>query len=106
MITLKCAFDNGSVAFHAELIEGVHAPERRYAISNGTVLLDGYDAVVLQHDVDVLLSMPGELYRMLTPKEQNAAAKAKQDASTVEESIPVAQAETPPVVSLKKSLGG
>lgn len=91
-ITLKCAFDTGSVAFHAELIEGVCAPERYYKTSNGTVLLDGYPDAVLKHDAQALLAMPGELYRMLTPKEQNALAKARQDASMVEEAAPADQA--------------
>jgi hypothetical protein len=88
-ITLKCKYDNGYVAFHAEMIEGVKAPERRYVAVNGEMLLDGYPDIVLKSDAIYLLSIPGGLYRMPTPAEQDAKANAQRKAATVEESAPV-----------------
>ncbi len=86
-ITLKCAHESGSAAFSAEMIEAVQAPERRYEIVNGMVILDGYPDVVLHHDADELLRNP--LYRMLTPGEQDALAAKEQADSSVAESVPV-----------------
>lgn len=99
MIVLICKYDNGSAPFHAELIEGIHAPARSYAVVDGEMLLDGYPDAVLCHDADYLLSIPGGLYRGMTPEEQNAKAQAKRKAATVEESAPVQEA------SKKKAAG-
>lgn len=88
-ITLICKYDNGSAPFHPELIEGIEAPARSYAVVDGEMELSGYPDVVLSHDAIYLLSIPGGLYRMPTPEEQEQAAKAKRKAATVEESAPV-----------------
>jgi hypothetical protein len=89
MIILICKYDNGSASFHAEMIEGVQAAERRYQAVNGEMVLDGYPDVILHHDADYLLSIPGGIYRMPTPEEQDAKAEAARKAATVEESAPV-----------------
>ena len=88
-ITLICKYDNGSAPFHAELIAGIHAPARSYAVVDGEMTLDGHPNAVLCHDADYLLSIPGGLYRVMAPEEQNAKAQAKRKAATVEESAPV-----------------
>lgn len=70
-ILLMCAHAYGSVGFPAKWIDGHHAPERRYAIRNGQVILDnGLAEAILHHDAEELLKNP--LYRMPTPAEQEA----------------------------------
>ena len=88
-IILVCRDEKGSASFPAEMIEGVHAPARRYEIANNQVILDGYDDIVLHHDADALLAMPDGLYRMQTPAEQNEKASSRRKAKTVEESAPL-----------------
>lgn len=85
-IVLKCRDSHGSASFPAELIEGIHAPARRYEIADHQLVLKGHADIVLHHDAQALLSMPHGLYRLLTAEEQNAVAEAKRKASTVEES--------------------
>lgn len=85
-ITLKCRHSHGSASFPAELIEGHHAPDRRYEIKEHEVVLKGHMDVILHHDADALLAMPGELYRLPTLEEQEQATSAKRKASTAQES--------------------
>lgn len=87
-IVLICRDVSGSASFPAEMIEGIAAPARRYEIASNQIVLEGYDDIVLHHDADALLAMPGDLYRMQTPAEQNAASKASRKAKTVEEVAP------------------
>src|ERR1700719_2430036 len=82
-IVLLCRDEKGSVAFSAEQVEGLPAPERRYAIVDQTVTLSGYDDVILHHDADVLLANP--LYRMPTAAEQDGLAEEARAASSVQE---------------------
>lgn len=84
-IILICRNSHGSVAFPKELVEGHHAPERRYEIVDHHVTLEGHPDIILHHDADELLAMPDGLYRMPTHKELDAKAKAKREAATVEE---------------------
>lgn len=89
MIQLKCREAAGQIAFHKALIEGHHAPERHYDIADHTVVLDGYPDPVLHHDADYMLSIPGGVYQMLTPAEQDAIAESRRKAATVEETASV-----------------
>ena len=88
MITLKCSASTGSAAFHAEMIEGIQVPSRRYAITDNEIRLDGFDEIILQHDAQELLNMPDGLYRMPTPAEQDVATEVKRASVTVSESAP------------------
>ena len=90
-ITLICRHSHGSVSFPEGLIEGHHAPERRYAIHDHHVTLDGHSDIILHHDAEKLLAMPGGLYRMPTPAEQTSLVEAKHEASTVQEDVPHAK---------------
>jgi hypothetical protein len=101
MITLKCIYKAGSVAFRAEMIEALPVAERRYTIKDGEVTLSGYPDIVLSHDAAELLAMPDGLYRMPTLHEQNQAAEVMRQAATAEE---VAVEAQPP--SSKKRVGG
>ena len=83
-ITLKCKYSSGSVGFAAQRIEGLPVDERRYEIVNGTVTIAGEDAIV-HHDVEELLAVPGGLYRMLTPAEQETMFQEAQQGSTTQE---------------------
>ena len=85
-IVLICQYESGGIGLNAARIDGVQVAERHYEIVNHQVVLEGDDAVV-HHDVDELLSM-GDLYRLPKPKEQDAIAKAKQDASSSQEQAP------------------
>lgn len=83
-IILMCQHESGSVAFHAKFIDGIPAPERRYDIRNHQVILDnGLAEAILHHDAEELLR--NSLYRLPTPAEQEAMAKASQQAMTVQE---------------------
>lgn len=83
-ILLMCpGASTGQAAFVAELIEGIRAPERRYDIKDGKIVLSGFDEVILHHDADELLVNP--MYRMPTPAEQEQMAQAQMKISTAEE---------------------
>jgi hypothetical protein len=88
-ILLICKYENGSVGLNAARIDGIQFPDRLYKIVNHQVVLEG-DDVVIRHDADELLAM-GDLYRLPTPQEQDVMTKAKQDASSVQESAPKAR---------------
>lgn len=87
-IQLLCRDESGQIAFPKALIEGHHAPERRYEVVDHIVTLTGYPDPVLHHDADYLLSIPGNVYRMPTTTEQNALADKQRAAATVEEDAP------------------
>lgn len=95
MIQLFCRNASGQIVFAKALIEGHHAPERAYDIVDHTVQLVGYPGPVLHHDADYMLSIPGGVYRLPTPAEQNAQADAQRKAATVEEAVPPAENDTP-----------
>jgi hypothetical protein len=82
-IVLIVNAESGQSAFPAESIEGILAPERRYNIINGKIVLSGFSDAILHHDADVLLSM--SLFRMPTPAEQDAMFQEAQQASTAQE---------------------
>lgn len=69
-ITLMCAHQSGQAAFNAEWIEGIPAPQRRYDICGGKVVLAGYSDTILHHDAEDLLKQ--SIFRMPTPAEQEA----------------------------------
>lgn len=88
-IILMATVESGQAAFSAEQIEGIPAPERRYDIVNGRVVLAGFPDVVLHHDADILLA--SSIYRMPTPAEQKKMAQEAQQASQAQESAPAEQ---------------
>jgi hypothetical protein len=107
-ITLKCQYVTGSVGFPAERIEGLPAPERRYVILDGLVIIAGAEYVV-HRDVAELLKQP--IYRMLTPAEQEQMAAQVEAAGMAQESVGQGEApDIPPAVetasSKKKASGG
>ena len=85
MITLRCTYANGSITLHAERINDREVPRRIYTISDHKVILDGIDPGVVTHDITVLLSTPGDVYRMPTCAEQEADMAAQRSARTVQE---------------------
>lgn len=111
-IILMCpGAESGQSAFRAEMIEGIQAPERRYNIVNGRVVLSGYEDSVLHHDADELLKNP--LYRMPTPAEQNEMAGQPFKVGELQESAdnpaptdPDPEDEPPAVENGKKKASG
>lgn len=89
-ITLKCRDTSGSVAFSAETIDGLPVPARRYMIDNGFITIETNDALA-RHDIATLLAMPDDLFRLLTPQEQDALVQAQQAQVSVVESVMTAQ---------------
>lgn len=84
-ILLLCpGASTGQAAFRAELIEGIWAPERRYDIQDGKIVLSGFDEVILHHDADELLKQ--SLFRMPTPAEQEATTQQAQQSGQILES--------------------
>lgn len=84
-ILLMCRHAHGSAAFPAKVIEGHHAPARRYAIEEYQVVLSGHAPAILHHDADELLAVPGGLYRMPTAKEQERWQRAQRAKTKIEE---------------------
>ncbi len=87
-IVLVCLNGSGSAAFPASTIEGLPVPARKYPVIGYRVVLEGFADAVLHSDADELLAMPGELFRLPTPAEQEAMAKATEQASMVQEDAP------------------
>jgi len=86
-IVLMCRHAHGSVAFAEETIAGHHVPARRYEIVDHIVTLEGHLPLILHHDAEELLSMPGGFYRMPTPAEQDSQAKSVREAASIQESV-------------------
>lgn len=84
-IRLKCRDSSGAISFPALTLAGYQVPARHYQIVDSTVILEGYSDAVLHHDADELLAVPGGLYRMPTPAEQDAYMQVQQAASMVQE---------------------
>ena len=87
-IILICRHSHGQVSFPASLIEGRHAPERRYEIVDHHVTLEGHLDIILHHDADELLAMPGKMYGMPTPAEMDELAEGARQAAMVQEDAP------------------
>jgi hypothetical protein len=77
--------ESGKAICPAGVIENRHIPERRYPIVEHVVTLDGQPEPVLRHDWLALCSMPGGLYRLMTPGEQNAMRSKLEEQTMVEE---------------------
>ncbi len=86
MRILMCRDASGSVAFPPGLVAG-HAVtcERQYSVEDHVLILNDFPEAVLSRDAGYLLSVPGGLFRMPTPAEQDAIMAAQCAAASVQE---------------------
>lgn len=93
-IVLMCVHEAATTALSATRVQGEEVPDRWYTVENHRVVLSGWPDVVLHHDATELLRNP--IFRMPTPAEQEAMFQEAQQASMAqEETIPIANEETP-----------
>lgn len=85
MLLLVCRQQYGKATFPPEYIGSHHAPERSYEISDGYLFLSGYPHAILHHDADELLRIPGRLYRIATPNEQERYLQAQRSRMMIQE---------------------
>jgi hypothetical protein len=88
MLILHClTHKRGAITLHAEIIDGVQYPARRYFVQDGVLILDGYPEAVLRHDSGAILSNPSGGYRMPTPREQETSVAYHQAQATIQEEV-------------------
>jgi hypothetical protein len=84
-ILLICLHESGQISLNAARIGGIEVPKRDYVIKDHMVILDGYPDGVLHHDADALLAVEGEVYRMMTPGEQEQLMRRQQARGMIQE---------------------
>ena len=75
--------ETGEVSFPQQLVQGLEAPARVYAINNHQVVVDGYHDLILAHDAQVIILMDG--YRLADAQEQDDTTSKKQKKTSVKE---------------------
>ena len=90
MILIYCEGASGSVAMKEALIEGFPVLARRYDIVDHFLAVDCDELaggeLINKHDAEDILAL-GSLYRLATPKEQNAYTARQAKASAISEQV-------------------